>query len=97
MELLDDNTVRFKAPDVLFETGEDGLKAAYEAMLQDFFPRYVAILYAHRQVVKTIRIEGHTSSKWDNATNQPESFEKNFRLSQDRAREILTYSYPVIK
>ncbi|UNK06031.1 hypothetical protein MN210_04875 [Psychrobacter raelei] len=36
--------IRFKSPDVLFDTGEADLKPQFEDILSDFFPRYIDIL-----------------------------------------------------
>lgn len=97
VQLLDDNSVRFKAPDVFFEPGKAELKLKYQEILQQFFPRYVAILYKHRQAIKVIRIEGHTSSDWGEEQDLRKRFEENFKLSQNRARETLLYSFRLIK
>ncbi|KOR31800.1 hypothetical protein TI05_11330 [Achromatium sp. WMS3] len=97
VQLLDDNSVRFKAPDVLFEPGKAKLKPKYQKILQQFFPRYVAILYQHRDDIKVIRIEGHTSSDWGEEQDLRKRFEENFKLSQNRARETLLYSFRLIQ
>src|SRR5437868_11022153 len=43
-ELDRDLTVRFKEPEVLFDTGKDSLKPKFRTILDEFFPRYVRIL-----------------------------------------------------
>ena len=43
-ELDPDMTIRFREPDVLFDTGSDSLKPRFKTILDDFFPRYVRIL-----------------------------------------------------
>ena len=37
-------SIIFKEPDVLFEKGEYAIKARFQFILNDFFPRYVEIL-----------------------------------------------------
>jgi len=96
IQLLHDNTVRFKAPDVLFKTNKAKLQPRYRTILQEFFPHYVAILYAHRAEIKAIRIEGHTSSYWQGEANPRRRFLKNLELSQDRARATLEYALLLI-
>ncbi|MEN8217007.1 MAG: hypothetical protein ABFS56_11685 [Pseudomonadota bacterium] len=59
--ILKDNTVRFKAPKVLFESGKSKLRHKFKTILDDFFPRYVNILQRYRNDIEAIRIEGHTS------------------------------------
>src|SRR5215470_14857204 len=39
--LFRDLTIRFKEPEVLFDTGKDVLKPRFVDILNDFFPRYV--------------------------------------------------------
>ena len=95
-ELLHDNTVRFRAPDVLFEPGKADLTRRYQNILSDFFPRYVAILYRHRAELDAIRIEGHTSSDWGGIHDVGERFVRNMELSQQRALETLVYCYRLI-
>ncbi len=42
--LKNDLTIRFSEPEVLFAPGSSELKPEFQAILQDFFPRYVRIL-----------------------------------------------------
>jgi outer membrane protein OmpA-like peptidoglycan-associated protein len=86
-------TIRFKEPDVLYDTGSDNLKPRFEAILDDFFPRYVRILTSekYRDSIKEVRIEGHTSSLWANSTSPQDAYFKNMALSQARTRSVLQY------
>jgi len=92
-EILDNNTIRFKSPDMLFETGESNIKDKFKNILDDFFPRYIMILTKDKFIldVDEIRIEGHTSSSWDTAKNLNERYIHNAKLSQDRAFQVLNY------
>lgn len=94
--LLPNNTVRFKAPDVLFEAGKAELTTRYKAILDVFFPRYVEILYKHKTELEAVRIEGHTSNDWGTVTDERESFVLNMGLSQERALETLKYGFQLI-
>jgi outer membrane protein OmpA-like peptidoglycan-associated protein len=91
-ELHRNLTIRFKEPDVLFARGSSELKLRFKTILDDFFPRYVKILYSdkYRKLIREIRIEGHTSSIWLNLPPDQAYFE-NMRLSQDRTRSTLQY------
>ena len=97
-EILQDNTIRFKSPEVLFDTNSSELKALFITVLDDFFPRYLDILTnnKYKKQIKEIRVEGHTSSVWTNATRE-QSYIKNMSLSQNRAKSVLTYSYNITK
>ena len=91
-ELDQDSTIRFKEPDVLFAVGSSDLKSNFKIILDDFFPRYVHILdlEKYRDAIQEIRIEGHTSSIWQNLPPDQGYFQ-NMRLSQDRTRSTLQY------
>ena len=92
-EIDRDMTIRFRGPDVLFDTGSDNPKPRFEAILDNFFPRYVRILTSekYRASIKEVRIEGHTSSVWTNSTSQQDAYFKNMALSQARTRSVLQY------
>lgn len=85
-------TVRFSEPDVLFENGEAVLKPRFEEILSDFFPSYIKVLMRaeYRDHIEEVRIEGHTSSYWENLSPL-EAYEQNMRLSQERTRAVLGY------
>lgn len=86
-------SVRFHAPDVLFEVGSAELQERFIRILNDFFPRYVGILTQekYRTDIEEIRIEGHTSSEWTESVSPKEAYILNMELSQDRTRSVLEY------
>ncbi|CAE09994.1 OmpA family protein [Wolinella succinogenes] len=90
-----DNTIRFKEPDVLFDSGKSQVKERFKVVLDDFFPRYVKILSQEKYKgdIEEIRIEGHTSSEWLNAKTLEERYLGNAALSQARAFEVLKYCF----
>ncbi|SFU45362.1 Outer membrane protein OmpA [Nitrosomonas eutropha] len=92
-ELDQDLTFRFKEPSVLFDMGKDNLKPKFIQILDNFFPRYIQILDAdkYRDSIEEIRIEGHTSSIWNNSTNSDEAYFLNMTLSQSRTRSTLQH------
>jgi outer membrane protein OmpA-like peptidoglycan-associated protein len=89
---IDRNTlqVTFNNPEVLFRSGSPELSTQFQAMLSDFFPRYVAVLSRYRGAIDEIRIEGHTSSDWG-TLHGDEAYFPNMALSQDRTRSVLQY------
>ncbi len=93
VELLEDLTIRFRNPEVLFETGEAVIRPRFADMLGDFFPRYMNIIYSeqYRSDVREIRIEGHTSSDWRGTPDEGEAYFLNMDLSQRRTRAILRF------
>ncbi|MEM6985565.1 MAG: hypothetical protein AAF499_03405, partial [Pseudomonadota bacterium] len=94
-EILPDNTVRFREPDVLFDVNSASIKVAFRSILDDFFPRYISILERpeFQSEVSEIRIEGHTSSDWQGASDPGEVYIKNAKLSQDRSFSVLDYVF----
>uniref|UniRef100_A0A7C3QVQ0 OmpA family protein n=1 Tax=Leptospirillum ferriphilum TaxID=178606 RepID=A0A7C3QVQ0_9BACT len=94
-ELHRDLSIRFREPDVLFDTGSDVLKPRFRSILEDFFPRYIAILSSkkYRKSISEIRIEGHTSSFWnkDITGSSDQAYFNNMALSQARTRSTLAY------
>lgn len=86
-------TVIFNHQDVLFETGQSELRKNYRQTLNDFFPRYMAVINKYRQSIEEVRIEGHTSSEWAAGVSPDTAYFENMRLSQDRTRAVLNYVY----
>lgn len=84
-------SIRFKAPDVLFDQGDARLKPEFEAILADFFPRYLRVLNGFEAMIAEVRIEGHTSSAWAGATDPFDAYFRNMDLSQRRTRTVLQY------
>lgn len=78
-------SVRFQEPSTLFDFNQAILKPKFKAILNDFFPRYIALINQpkYKKNIEEIRIEGHTDSYGDYFTNM--------KLSQDRPRSVLQY------
>jgi outer membrane protein OmpA-like peptidoglycan-associated protein len=89
----DDLSIRFREPDVLFATGSTELTPRFQAILGNFFPRYVRILTSeqYRNAISEVRIEGYTSSVWRSGATLQEAYVGNMELSQSRTRSVLQY------
>ena len=89
-------TIRF-LDNIFFEQGESQLKPEAREILENFFPRYMRVLHdGFADVIREVRIEGHTSSEWglDDTTEQNSeqfAFIKNMELSQARTRATMEY------
>jgi outer membrane protein OmpA-like peptidoglycan-associated protein len=92
-EMLGDMTLKFKNPEVLFDTGQSTLKPKFKSILDEFIPKYLKILTndKFKSSIKEIRIEGHTSPKWGEITDEKETYFRNMKLSQERTRTTLEY------
>ena len=88
VSLLDDLTIQFRNPEVLFETGDADYSRGVCDDSGEFFPRYMEIVQRedYRHDVREIRIEGHTSSEWAGAMS-PDAYYLNMDLSQRRTQE----------
>ena len=66
------------------------LKPKFKEILDDFFPRYIAVLNRkeYKDRIVEIRIEGHTDSKGE--------YFYNMALSQDRTRSVLQYCFDLM-
>lgn len=86
-------SIRFEEPEVLFKQGDPDLQPKFQEILKDFFPRYLKIVASERyhNSIEEIRIEGHTSSVWNTATNQKDAYFLNMELSQARTRSALRF------
>lgn len=89
----------FRSPDVLFGVGQTTIRPRFRKILNDFFPRYLAILERFKGSIDEIRIEGHTSSVWNDQVTASEAYFRNMQLSQGRTRSVLRYVYemPAVK
>lgn len=92
-EILGDMTIRFKDPNVLFDTGSSVVKQEFKGILKDFMPRYIALITSakYKDSIKEVRIEGHTSKKWSLSTDDLTAYINNMRLSQQRSQSTLEY------
>lgn len=86
-------TFTFNSPDVLFAQGKIELSNEYKDLLADFFPRYMSVLDQFKDSINEVRIEGHTSSVWNQATSPADAYFLNMALSQGRTRSVLEYIY----
>jgi len=93
---IDEKTlaITFKEPDVLFAKGSDALTPQFQEVLNDFLPRYIAVLSKdkYKDSIEEIRIEGHTDPFWEGASTRNEEYLNNMALSQARTRKVLEYA-----
>ena len=79
-------TLRFKEPDILFGVGSDLLTPKFQQILNDFLPRYIAVISQdkYKDYIEEIRIEGHTYPFWAGAENRNQEYLNNMILSQSQ-------------
>jgi outer membrane protein OmpA-like peptidoglycan-associated protein len=78
------------------KAGDYEVTKGQSQILNSFFPTYSRILFQdkYRNVIKEIRIEGHTDTSW--GLDNVNSYFNNMELSQNRTRSILEYSLKTI-
>lgn len=89
-QLTDDNIIRFKAN---FKSGSADVPEDFAKIIDDFYPRYLKVLLPFKARISELRIEGHTSNKWETAKRKEDVYVNNMQLSQARASSVLKYVY----
>lgn len=74
-----------------FEEGEAELTAQFKGILNEFLPKFMPIVYRHKESISEIRIEGHTNSRGKRNQKRLESYLFNTVLSQNRSYNVLSY------
>lgn len=92
-ELGGDLAIRFSDPKTLFPDAKSNLTENFKKILEAFIPKYVGILYQekYRKLIQEVRIEGHTSSIWNNDTTAIDAYLRNMALSQSRTLATLAH------
>ena len=94
IKFLAPNEQNITSPKIFFKPGSSTIENFGIEVLDDFFPRFLNIIYSekYRKDIEEIRIEGHTSSEWLFNTENPDfAYIRNMKLSQDRTRNVLEY------
>ena len=92
MTIGKDLTLKFKNPTVLFAPGAHQLTPGFQAILNEFLPRYFNILLndSLADKIQEIRIEGHTDDA-PLSSYHPDPYIANVMLSQQRALSVIRY------
>lgn len=87
----------FDNQDLCFEKGSSQLTPQYQEKLNEFFPKYIAVLEnsKFKDEISEVLIEGHASREWNGDPDSDAAYFYNMKLSQDRAMNVLTYTYHI--
>ncbi len=86
---MQDNVIMLRMTEsALFDSGSDVIKPEAKEML----PSICEIIMEYDDLIKTIRVEGHT----DNVPIQNSKFEDNWMLSFSRAHEVVLFMKTII-
>ncbi len=96
---IDSNNLTINFDNTVFNTGGFRLDQQYQSILTKFCPRYITILNKYAHIIKTISIEGHSSSEWQTSSSPDDAYINNMLLSQQRSNAVLDYCLhlPTIK
>ncbi len=90
IEIARDLSIKFQNPDLLFDTDDSNLKDNYKQILDDFIPKYLAIVNKeeYKNRIREVRIEGHTAE----VSPAHPTYMSTIALSQNRANSVLAYT-----
>lgn len=80
---------------LIFKQGSATLTAQHKRVLQGFIPRFLKVLNLYKTTISNLRVNGYTSTEW--MASDTQRYLKNSHLSNDRAMNILDYSYQLKK
>jgi len=85
--------VTFNRPELLFSTGSAQVSPRFKEILDEFAPLYISVLTdkKFKKRINQVRIEGHTSRKWNNLTALQDAYLLNTKLSQARSTATMEY------
>ncbi|HHB93380.1 MAG TPA: hypothetical protein ENK59_09250, partial [Thioploca sp.] len=78
---IDPNNLTINFDNAVFNTGDFRLNQQYQSILTEFCPRYITILNEYAHIIKTISIEGHSSSEWQTSSSSDDAYINNMLLS----------------
>lgn len=89
VRVLEDLTIKFENPNILFDRDSVVIKREFRDILDEFIPIYLSIIRKEKYEgrIKEIKVEGHTAATSD----VHDTYIKTIELSQGRAREVLAY------
>ena len=89
-ELLikEDLTIEFTDKALYFQVGKYTLTQAQQKFLSSFSKKLLSFMYANKESIRTLAINGHTSSEWKNV-NFKERYLQNENLSMKRSYSVL--------
>jgi len=92
LKIKDDLSLELLDPKLQFNTGEYKLNATQTNFLNMFAKKLIPFLYKNKNYIKTLEVNGHTSSEWNNS-NFSTGYLKNEKLSMRRSFSTLTHIF----
>ncbi len=92
IEIKQDLSILLTGKSLYFHAGVSKLTQKQKRLLKVFNKKLVPFLYKNRKVIKTVEIDGHTSSEWGNV-DFTQKYLNNEKLSLQRSFETLSYLF----
>ena len=92
IEIKKDLTINIIDSSLYFDIGAYRLTAKQEAFLDSFVAKLMPFLFANRDDIQTVEINGHTSSEWGNASFS-DKYLNNEKLSLNRSYETMSHIF----
>ncbi len=92
LSIKEDLTINLKAKSLYFKVGKYKLTDKQKSFLTKFSTKLIPFLKANQAYIKTLEINGHTSSEWG-ITNLTNRYLNNEKLSFNRSYSTLSYIF----
>ncbi len=92
IKIYRDLSIELQDKRLLFKVGVHKLNKTQEIFLDKFSKKLIPFLYRYKNIVKTLSVNGHTSSEWGDA-NFTQNFLKNEKLSLNRSYSTMSYMF----
>ena len=83
--------IRFES-DSSFESASSSLSPSFRALLDNFMPRLMEVIWDYKESISELRIEGHTDSNVRGVDTRLSGYIYNTKLSQNRSRNVMSYA-----
>ena len=92
INIREDLSIEFSDKDLSFEVGKYTLNTKQKIFIEKFYKKLLPFLHTYQDMIKTLEINGHTSSEWA-GNNFTDTYLKNEKLSMNRAYSTLAYIF----
>lgn len=92
IEIKKDLSINIQDKALYFEVGTYKLTKNQKTFLTKFASKLMPFIYANKESIKTLEINGHTSSEWGKS-NFSDTYLNNTKLSINRSYEVLSYIF----
>lgn len=92
VEIKKDLSINLIDSSLYFDVGEYKLTAKQKSFLENFANKLLTFMYANKEDIQTLEINGHTSSEWGKS-NFTDRYLNNEKLSLNRSYETMSYMF----